>query len=336
MTKLKVRRLFWALLLGGLAFFVWWCVAMPGQSYRGPLPPAAEETRQLSAALEKHVRYLSEKIGERHHYTYRFQKEGTGELEQAADWIEGELRQSGLAVERQSYSLGNPPEKFCNLVAERKGGPEIVVVGAHYDSIPPTPGADDNASGVAILLELARRVRPGTRTIRFVAFTNEEPRYFQTKEMGSVVYAQRCKAAAEPITAMLSLETLGYYKDLPGTQKYPFPLGLAYPSTGDFVGFVGNLDSRALTHRSISVFRTEASFPSQGACLPAMIPGVGWSDHWSFWQAGYPAVMITDTAPFRNPNYHQSTDTPETLDYDRMARVALGIQRVVEDLSSAP
>mgnify|MGYP003603231669 CR=1 FL=1 len=136
MTKLKVRRLFWALLLGGLAFFVWWCVAMPGQSYRGPLPPAAEETRQLSAALEKHVRYLSEKIGERHHYTYRFQKEGTGELEQAADWIEGELRQSGLAVERQSYSLGNPPEKFCNLVAERKGGPEIVVVGAHYDSIP--------------------------------------------------------------------------------------------------------------------------------------------------------------------------------------------------------
>lgn len=329
---LKVRLAIWVALLGLLAAFLSYCLIMPGRSFVGALPAADDETRRLSASIEASVRHLSEKIGERHHHTYRSQKTGTGELEEAAEWVEQQLKSAGYPVERQDYTAGDPPEKFTNLVAERKAGAEIVVVGAHYDSIPPTPGADDNASGVAILLELARLLQNPKRTVRFVAFTNEEPYYFQTEEMGSLVYARKCRAANEPIVAMLSLETLGYYKDEPGTQKYPFPLGLAYPNTGNFVGFVGNLPSRALTHRVIESFRRQAAFPSQGACLPAIIPGVGWSDHWSFWQVGYPAVMVTDTAPFRNPNYHQTTDKPETLDFERMARVTLGLRKVLDEL----
>lgn len=328
----KRRLAVWALLLLLLLGFVAYCAMMPGRSFEGPLPPADDETRQLAGSIEGTVRHLSEKIGERHHHTYRSQKNGTGELEDAADWLEQQFKAAGYPVERQGYTAGNPPEKFCNLVAERKGGPDIVVVGAHYDSIPPTPGADDNASGVAILLELARSLKETRHTVRFVAFTNEEPYYFQTEEMGSLVYARKCRAANDPIVAMLSLETLGYYKDQPGSQKYPFPLGLAYPSTGNFVGFVGNLPSRGLTHRVIESFRRQAQFPSQGAALPSSIPGVGWSDHWAFWQAGYPAVMVTDTAPFRNPNYHQTTDKADTLDFDRMARVTIGLRKVLNEL----
>lgn len=134
---------------------------------------------------------------------------------------------------------------------------------------------------------------------------------------------------------MLSLESLGYYSDQPGSQKYPFPIGLLYPSTGNFVGFASNLSSRALLHRSIKTFRAHAKFPSQGAALPEGIPGVGWSDHWAFWQVGYPAIMITDTAIFRNPNYHKATDTPNTLDYNRLARVTEGIEAIIRDLASA-
>lgn len=328
----KRRLLVWLTLALAASGFVAYCAVMPGTSFEGDLPPADAETLKLAEGLEATVRHLSEKIGERNHHTYKTQRTGTGELDEAADYIERQFQEAGYKVDRQEFTAGHPPEKFTNLVAERKGDAEIVVVGAHYDSIPPTPGADDNASGVAILLELARACKETKHTVRFVAFTNEEPYYFQTKDMGSLVYARRCRAAKEPIVAMLSLETLGYYKDQPGSQKYPFPLGLIYPSRGNFVGFVGNVASRGLTHRVIGSFRRQTQFPSQGAALPSFIPGVGWSDHWSFWKVGYPAVMVTDTAPFRNPHYHQTTDKPETLDFVRMARVTVGLRLVLREL----
>jgi Zn-dependent M28 family amino/carboxypeptidase len=212
-----------------------------------------------------------------------------------------------------------------------------VVVGAHYDSHGNIPAADDNASGVAAVLALARayaRERPGPeRTLRFVFFVNEEPPFFQTDAMGSRVYARRCRARGETIVAMLSLETVGYYCDRSGSQNYPFPLSAFYPSRGDFIGFVGDLSSRRLVKRVVDSFRRHAMFPSQGAALPSGLRGVGWSDQWSFWQEGYPAVMCTDTAPFRNPNYHTPRDTPDTLDFDRMARVVEGLTGVVRELT---
>jgi Zn-dependent M28 family amino/carboxypeptidase len=207
-----------------------------------------------------------------------------------------------------------------------------------------SPGANDNGSGVAAVLALAQRFaareaersptrRTPNKTLRFVAFVNEEPPYFLSGEMGSQVYAGRCKERGDKISAMISLETIGYFSDAPHSQTYPSPgLGLLYPKVGNFIGFVSNVKSGALLHRVIALFRQHAKIPSEGASLPAFIPGVSWSDQWSFWQHGYPAIMITDTAPFRYPYYHSSNDTPDKLDYDRFTLVVSGMEKVIQDL----
>jgi Zn-dependent M28 family amino/carboxypeptidase len=188
---------------------------------------------------------------------------------------------------------------------------------------------------VAALIELARLLKDTTpeRTLRLVAFANEEPPFFTSGEMGSQVHARRARDRGERVSAMLSLETLGYYSEQPGSQQYPFPLGLVYPATGNFVGFVGNLGSARLVRRCVELFRAAAAFPSQGGALPGAIPGVGWSDHWSFWQEGYEAVMVTDTALYRYPWYHSPGDTPGRLDYGRLARVTHGLAAVAIGLA---
>jgi Zn-dependent M28 family amino/carboxypeptidase len=170
--------------------------------------------------------------------------------------------------------------------------------------------------------------------VRCVLFVNEEPPYFQTEDMGSLAYARRSRARGEAIVAMLSLETLGYYSDEPGSQAYPPPFGLLYPKTGRFVGFVGNLGSRGLVRRAVRAFRRSAAFPSEGVAAPGWIMGIGWSDHWAFWETGYPGVMVTDTALFRYPHYHAPTDTPDRIDYGRLARVVDGLHGVVTALAT--
>ena len=176
---------------------------------------------------------------------------------------------------------------------------------------------------------------PPARTIRAVFFATEEPPFFATEWMGSAVYAREAAARDERIVAMLSLETIGYYDASPGSQKYPPPFAFFYPDRGDFVGFVSAISSGALVRRALASFRHAASFPSEGAAAPAWISGVGWSDHMPFWAHGYQAIMITDTAPFRNPYYHTPYDTADKLDFDRMARVVRGVIAVVEDLARA-
>jgi Zn-dependent M28 family amino/carboxypeptidase len=279
--------------------------------------------------LRTDVERLGGGIGERNAAAY-------AGLVRAADYIEGRFREDGLEPVRDAFMIGDRP--FHNLAAEVRGGPEVVVVGAHYDSVIGCPGANDNASGVAAVLALAGRLggtKPA-RTLRFLAFVNEEPPHFQTDQMGSLVYARRCRERKDAIVAMLSLETIGYYSDAEGSQQYPAPLRLFYPSKGDFVAFVGNLASRSLVREVMDVFRREAGFPCEGAALPGWLQGVGWSDHWSFWQAGYPGVMVTDTAPFRYPHYHTPEDTPDKLDYERLGRVVDGLERVVRRLARIP
>jgi Zn-dependent M28 family amino/carboxypeptidase len=212
---------------------------------------------------------------------------------------------------------------------------EIVVVGGHYDAVSDLPGANDNATGTAATLALAAALRSAKprRTLRFVAFVNEEPPWFRGTEMGSRAYARRCRERGERVTGMLSLETIGYYSDLPGSQKYPAPLGLLYPSAGNFIGFVGNLGSWGFTRRCAKVFRAASAFPCVWAALPGWLPGVGWSDHESFWRSGYPAAMVTDTALFRDPHYHTAEDTPDKVDYARCAEVVKGLEAVVRHLS---
>jgi Zn-dependent M28 family amino/carboxypeptidase len=257
-----------------------------------------------------------------------------GQLNAAADFIEDSFSRAGLHPRRDSYELRG--QACHNIEAEISGTrPDIVLIGAHYDSVFGSPGANDNGSGVAALLALARRFagKPAQQTLRFVAFVNEEPPYFLSEQMGSFVYAGRCKARGDRISAMISLETIGYFSDAPHSQTYPaLGLGVFYPTIGNFIGFVSNVHSRALLRRSIALFRKHAKIPSEGAALPSFIPGVSWSDQWAFWQHGYPGIMITDTAPFRYPHYHSATDTPDKLDYDRFALVVSGVQKVIEEL----
>lgn len=302
---------------------------MPGHSHTGPLPPLTADEARLSDRLREHVTVLADKIGERNTLRYRA-------LQQTAAYITDRFRELGLTVHEEPYRVGD--KEVVNLAAEVKGTQhpdEVVVIGAHYDTVPGSPGANDNGSGVAALLELARLFadKKPDRTVRFITFVNEEPPYFQTDEMGSRVYARRAKGRGEKIVAMLSLETIGCYSDAPKSQHYPPPFNRFYPETGNFIGFVSDLGSRAMLHRTIATFRATTQFPSEGLAAPGWIQGIGWSDHWSFWQEGYPAVMVTDTAPFRYHFYHEADDTPEKLDYARMARVVAGIERVVADLS---
>lgn len=301
---------------------------MPGRNVSTAAPLSADEI-VLRAELVADVQKVAGEIGERNMRRYP-------QLNAAADFIEASFLRAGLQPRRDTYELKG--QACHNIEAEIRGArPEIVVIGAHYDSVFGCPGANDNGSGVAALLALARRFagKPAGQTLRFVAFVNEEPFYFQSEQMGSFVYASRCKARGDQISAMISLETIGYFSDAPGSQTYPAPgLGAFYPSTGNFIGFVGNVRSRALVRRAIGLFREQAKLPSEGAALPSFIPGVGWSDQWAFWQHGYPGIMITDTAPFRYPHYHEATDTPDKLDYDRFALVVSGVEKVIEGLVS--
>jgi Zn-dependent M28 family amino/carboxypeptidase len=176
------------------------------------------------------------------------------------------------------------------------------------------------------------KTKPG-QTVRWVFFANEEPPYFQTEAMGSYVYAKRCRERNEDVSAMLSLETIGYYTDKPGSQAYPIGFHPGYPDRGNFLGFVANFHSAFLLRTALKAFRASVSLPAQGAVAPSSVPGIGWSDHWSFWQCGYKALMLTDTAPFRYPYYHTRQDTPDKLDYPHFAEAVQGVAAVVKHLA---
>jgi Zn-dependent M28 family amino/carboxypeptidase len=305
-------------------------IGLPGRSYSGPPLPLTSGELALRDALERHVHYLAGRIGERNVYR-------AGAYDRAARYIHDELAGSGYAPNVHRFEVDRVAA--ANIDTERSGSTdEILVIGAHYDSVSGCPGANDNASGVAALIELARIVRPdtGRRTIRFVAFANEEPPFFMTDAMGSVVYARACRARGERIVGMFSLETIGYYTSDRGSQQYPGPalFHRLYPDMGNFIGFVSNFASRRLMREAGREFRRRATFPSEGVAAPAGVPGIGWSDHWSFWQQGYPAVMITDTAPYRYPHYHQVSDTPDKLNYDSYARVVMGLAHTFSALAS--
>ncbi|MEM7166210.1 MAG: M28 family peptidase [Planctomycetota bacterium] len=318
-----------ALPLGSMLVLYNLMIAMPLSSYRDPLPALDATTRETQTRLEADVVALCTTAGGRN------QLDMPG-LRVAEQFLTTSFAAAGLPPQYHEYECRGTTVR--NIEAELLGTvrpAEIIVIGAHYDAYTGT-SADDNASGTAAVLELARVFAgtPQPRTIRFLAFVNEEPPFFQQPgAMGSEVYAGRCKERDEKIVAMLSLEMLGYYSTEPNSQQYPWPLKWLYPSTGDFVAFVGSYSNRRLVRQCIRAFREKTQFPSEGAALPSNIPGVEYSDHWAFSYHGYSAAMVTDTAFFRNNNYHTLHDTPDTLDYERMARVVVGLRDVVRDLA---
>lgn len=294
------------------------------------VPPTDQGLEQLAQRLREDGEVLAGQIGP------RCLLDKPEHLAEAAQYIHQRLEELAYPVVRQEYvAVG---QQVANLVAQQPGSSrpdQIVVVGAHYDTVIGCPGADDNATGVAALLALAECLRQHqpTRTLRWVAFVNEEPPFFQTDTMGSLVYARQCRNQGEHIVAMLSLESLGYYSQESGSQHYPMPFGWMAPNRGNFIAFISNERSELLVRHVTAVFEQAESFPCGGAALPEMVPGVSFSDHWAFWQQGYPAVMVTDTAMYRNPFYHTPEDTLEKIDWARLAWLVRGLAAVVEKLT---
>ncbi len=285
---------------------------------------------QIESRLRNTVYFLSEKIGQRSYLD-------RDKLDLAQDFIEKTLDSFGCFTEKQAFSYRN--NTYYNLWTEVKGtGAQtdgIIVIGAHYDSAVGTPGADDNASGVAGMLELARLTveNPLKRTVRFVAFALEEPPAFMSRFMGSYSYAKGLRDEGIKVHGMISLEMLGYFCSSEGCQLYPSSLfSLFYPGRGDFISFVGNLSSRGFTKEVEKAFREVSSFPIESLSAPAFIPGVDFSDHRNFWKFGYRAFMITDTAFYRNPNYHAQGDTFDTLDYKKTAEIIIGLYKALRTI----
>ena len=302
-------------------------IYMPGKSYEGELPAFDDTDHATAKRYEAHVTELCKNPAGRNF----IEKKG---LDAARKYIAGQFESSGYQVKFHEYQLNG--DAVANIEVELTGTShpkEIIIVGAHYDAVPGAPGANDNGSGVAAILELADLFKDKSfqRTVRFLAFVNEEPPNFMTGNMGSYVYAKKVAKDKENIIAMFSLETIGYFSDETGSQHYPPFFNLFYPKKGNFIAFVSNLSSRGLVSKSIQSFRAHSTFPSEGIAAPAFIPGISWSDHWSFWQHGYPAIMITDTAPYRYPAYHTSEDTPEKVDYEKMVYVVKGIEKMIQE-----
>ncbi len=258
----------------------------------------------------------------------------TNKLDQAARYLEAQLSSFGYEISRQPFLFQG--QTYVNLAAELKGtmAPEkILVVGAHYDTVRSTPGADDNGSGVAGLLALARLLAesPLEKTVRFVAFSLEEPPTYRTKNMGSYHYARSLKQRKEQVEGMICLEMIGFFRDDEGSQMYPLPFfKLKFPGRGDYISLVGNLRSKKFTEKIASDFRKGTDLPFMTLNAPSLVVGIDFSDHWSFGKFGYPALMATDTAFYRNPHYHAHTDVPETLDYGRMTKVVQGLKAAIE------
>jgi hypothetical protein len=327
MTNLIVFGSFLLVCLAGAGYLM---SKMPGRSFSGPLPELSVAEQFLEDRLRSHVDILAGSIGERNLWQY-------DNLERAADYIEKQFKLTGLPTRSLPYEAAG--KQVRNIEAEILGtdeSPASLVVGAHYDSLIHTPGANDNASGIAALLELARLLSQGEvrLSVRVVAFVNEEPPMFKTSRMGSWFYAQQLRKEGANLAGMISLETIGYYTTEPLSQKFPLPmLRLFYPRCGDFLALVGNRKSNDLLKRSVRLFRQHAAMPSQGIVAPGWLPGADWSDHWSFWKIGCPAIMVTDTALFRYPYYHDREDTPDKLNYDALARVVSGLHAMIGALA---
>ncbi len=282
----------------------------------GVAAAASTPVRVDPAALEKHVRMLSVTLHPR-------SVDNPANLQAAADYVLEQLLATGARTDVQTVKADGID--YRNLIA--RFGPEdgpLIVIGAHYDSCADTPGADDNASGVAGLLELSRllAVDPPPHPVELVAYVLEEPPYFRTDAMGSFQHARELARAGREVRLMMSLEMIGYFRDEPDSQRFPIGgLSAFYPDAGNFIAIVSRFGDFGETRRVKALFRGASDLPAESINAPRSVRGVDFSDHASYWRFDYPAVMITDTAFLRNPNYHRAGDTPETLDYTRMAQV---------------
>ncbi|MFA6320819.1 MAG: M20/M25/M40 family metallo-hydrolase [Candidatus Omnitrophota bacterium] len=287
------------------------------------------------AMLKSHVKALSSDIGKRNLTYYQ-------NLELAAGYVRREFRKYGYEPQEETYYIPSGPYRnlpLTNIIAVKEGAAQknkVIVIGAHYDTFQDAPGADDNTTGVAAVLELARLLRNAdiNSTVKFIIFPNEETDLvYKDNEMGSYRYAQGARQRGEDIEAMICIDMIGYYSDEPGSQKYPLALKPFYPDKGNFVGICGDFGSYDLVKKTVAEFKKNCDVPSEYMIAPAsFLPQIMQSDHRSFWTFGYSAVWITDTCIYRNPYMHSRNDLYDTLDYKRMSKVVDCIYRLVLNL----
>ncbi|KAB2851227.1 MAG: M20/M25/M40 family metallo-hydrolase [Hyphomicrobiaceae bacterium] len=329
-SDVRTFAFFLAVLLALLGYAYWYHFALPGRPFAGTLPALSAEEAAIAQRLKQHITTIASTPHNTKH---------PANLEAAARYIEETLSALGYPIEAQEFDARGVKVRNIAVSIEPAGpsdGIETIVVGAHYDSYNDAPGANDNGSGVAAVLELARLLKdlkPARTRIRLVLFVNEELPHFGTETWGARRFARRLVERKERVRAMLSIETIGYFSDTAGSQRYPFPLSPFFPKTGNFIAFVGTLGARPLVHEAVASFRRHTSFPTVGGVAARFVEGITWSDHKAFSDTGFPAIMITDTALFRYPHYHRPSDTPDKLAYDRIARITKGLERVVRDMA---
>lgn len=318
-----------AALLALIAAYALYGLWVPGRSAVGPLPPLSTGERDIAARLRSHIVAVA---SEPHNVQH------PAALERSAEYIETAFRDLGFQPRSQRFETAGIPVRNIWVTvepAEAEGGRSLVV-GAHYDSAGQSPGASDNGSGTASVIELARLLKghEARRTrIYLVAFVNEEAPYWGGPDHGAARFADLLLERGETIHGMLSLETLGWFSDVPGSQKYPAPFNLLYPDTANFVAFVGMPGSRAFLHEVLAAFRLVTAVPTIGGIAPSFIDGIAWSDHKAFADRGIPALMLTDTALFRYPHYHRATDTPDKVNIEMLARITRSIELALRGMA---
>ena len=305
----------------GLGSVLFW-VTQPLFTVSGPrLNPVIEVDPEK---LENHVRILTDEMAPRNFEHFE-------NMEKAADYIHEQFDGTGARINELSYEING---KTFRIVSGFFGPDtkERLIVGAHYDAVPGSPGAADNASGVAGLLEMAAALgeNPPPMMVELVAYPNEEPPFFRTRLMGSYVHAMHLKKEKVPVRLMIALESIGYFTDRPFTQLYPNPFfRLLYPSRGNFIAVVSRLREGSVVRRIKKAMRTVPDLSVHSFNGPSIIAGIDYSDHRNYWKAGYRAVMVTDTAFYRNDHYHTPLDLPDTLDYKRLSKVVQGVYAAV-------
>ena len=315
-----------------VAIGTWYAITQPlFGSDKADNSPVLLAVENLADELQKHVKKLSVDLAPR---DYR----SVTALDAAGEYIRAELAKSSVETSRQAFNVKG--QRYYNVIAAF-GPPttERIVIGAHYDSYEKLPGADDNASGVAGLIALAGMLKNATlkHRVELVAFTLEEPPYFRTENMGSYVHAHRLATERASVKLMISLECIGYFTDAPNTQDFPMPgLGLMYPTTGNFIAVVGRYQDRAYARAVKRAMNGATNLPTHSISAPAFVQGIDFSDQLNYWAEGFPALMITDTAFFRNKAYHTKEDTFDKLNYQRMADVVRGTYAAVMAVDEMP
>jgi len=324
---IPMKKLFYILIRAAIVFAVIFATTYGWRPSANPKGVLTEEQLQIKTRLERHVDWLVNRIGPRNYENY-------ANLNKAADYILREFNQLGYETAVQTYEAQGL--KFRNIIASRPGfnDKSFIIIGAHYDTCF-NPGADDNASGIAGVLEIARGLKNEQLGIpvKFIAFVNEEPPFFSKPQMGSRQYVSFLEDREARVEVAIIFDMLGYYSDKNFSQRhFPF-LGPFYPNQGNFIAFISDYNSRRVMRELVKNFKSATPFPVEGLAAPSQVPGINFSDHSSFWAAGYRAVMVTDTAYMRNKNYHRLSDMPATLNFEKMAVVVAGLKDMVKKIS---